>query len=436
MRLRSFALGLFVWLLSAGVAIAASCTSYPFTLTNGQTADATQVMTNFNTVRNCVINNAASSGANSDITSILGLTTPLSPSQGGTPLYVGGTSTGSANAQAVATLTPIGFTLTPGFSAYFTAGFSNTSATVTLNLNATGAVAIKTVKKGVLSNLAVGDIIAGINYYVVYDGTQYELVNPSTFALGGDITGTTVTSTVTGIQGISITSTAPTSTQVLTYSGTNNDWEPQNPAGGKYHKQVFTSSGTFTPTVTTVYKITVVGSGGGGGGNSASGDSHAGGGGAGSTGIGWQTLTANTGYTVTVGTGGAGGANTGGTGGTGPSSSFAGTSTITATGGVGGTGVSSASTSGSGGAGGTSTNGDINIPGGEGFSGAGGSSAFGGGNGGASTQGGGSTCLTTGAPNNATVYGSGGAGSGFGTSAAAHAGGNGAPGIVIVEWVN
>lgn len=200
-------------------------------------------------------------------------------------------------------------------------------------------------------------------------------------------------------------------------------------------KSIFTSSGTFTPTKTGTYKITVVGSGGGGGGNTALGDSHAGGGGAGATGIGWQTLTASTGYTVTVGTGGAGGANTGGTGGTGPASSFAGTSTITANGGVGGVGVSAGSTSGSGGGGGTATNGDINIQGGDGESGAGGSSAYGGGQGGASFMGGGSRCLVTGQGQNGNTYGAGGAGSGFGTDAAAHVGGNGSPGVVIAEWL-
>jgi hypothetical protein len=47
---------LFALSLSAQAALAANCTSYPlpYTLTNGQTADATQVMANFNDVINCV----------------------------------------------------------------------------------------------------------------------------------------------------------------------------------------------------------------------------------------------------------------------------------------------------------------------------------------------------------------------------------------------
>ena len=47
---------LFALSLSVQAALAANCTSYPlpYTLTNGQTADATQVMANFNDVLNCV----------------------------------------------------------------------------------------------------------------------------------------------------------------------------------------------------------------------------------------------------------------------------------------------------------------------------------------------------------------------------------------------
>lgn len=56
----------------------------PFTLVNGALADATQVMADFNEIVTDVNANAAHNGANSDITSLSGLTTPLSASQGGT----------------------------------------------------------------------------------------------------------------------------------------------------------------------------------------------------------------------------------------------------------------------------------------------------------------------------------------------------------------
>ena len=67
----------------------AGCAAYTYTLTNGTTADANQVMSNFNTIRNCANTTAAGSGANSDITSLTGLTTPLSTAQGGTGSAVG-----------------------------------------------------------------------------------------------------------------------------------------------------------------------------------------------------------------------------------------------------------------------------------------------------------------------------------------------------------
>lgn len=63
---------------------AANCSSYSYTLTNGQVADATQVMANFNNILSCANNNLAKNGANSDITSLSGLSTPLSAAQGGT----------------------------------------------------------------------------------------------------------------------------------------------------------------------------------------------------------------------------------------------------------------------------------------------------------------------------------------------------------------
>ena len=71
-------------LLFAPALAAASCPTYPYTLTNGQTADANQVMANFYSILNCINTGVANSGANSNITSLSGLTTPLSIGQGGT----------------------------------------------------------------------------------------------------------------------------------------------------------------------------------------------------------------------------------------------------------------------------------------------------------------------------------------------------------------
>jgi hypothetical protein len=56
----------------------------PYTLTNGTTADANQVMADLNDIVSGVNTNAAHNGPNSDITALTGLTTPLAASQGGT----------------------------------------------------------------------------------------------------------------------------------------------------------------------------------------------------------------------------------------------------------------------------------------------------------------------------------------------------------------
>ena len=66
--------------------------AYPDLLQNGNPADATQVMADFYQIQNDVNANAAENGANSSITSLSGLTTPLSIAQGGT----GGSSASAA----------------------------------------------------------------------------------------------------------------------------------------------------------------------------------------------------------------------------------------------------------------------------------------------------------------------------------------------------
>jgi len=70
--------------LAPGAARAANCAANPYTLTNGTNADANQVMANNNNLLNCANNNLAHNGANSDITSLSGLTTPITKAQGGT----------------------------------------------------------------------------------------------------------------------------------------------------------------------------------------------------------------------------------------------------------------------------------------------------------------------------------------------------------------
>lgn len=91
-----------------------------------------------------------------------------------TSQFAGGTSTGSANAQVIATTTPAGFARTPGQVVTFTAGFSNTSS-ATLNVDSTGAATINKTSGGGPIPLTGGEIVAGQFISVIWTGTVYLL---------------------------------------------------------------------------------------------------------------------------------------------------------------------------------------------------------------------------------------------------------------------
>jgi hypothetical protein len=103
-----------------------------------------------------------------------GLTgTPFPPA---TQIFVGGTSTGSANAQIVASTS---FALTAGSHIVFIAGSSNTGPT-TLNVNSTGATNVSRASPNGPQALTGGEIVAGNIVEAVYDGAQYQLLsNPN-----------------------------------------------------------------------------------------------------------------------------------------------------------------------------------------------------------------------------------------------------------------
>lgn len=141
-------------MLAGGQAWANSCPSYTYTFSNGTTADAGQVNSNFSTIMNCA------------------------------SFFVGGTTSGTATAQTLASVSPNVFTLTSGNRATFTAGFTTTGAT-TLNVASTGATNVyKRTSTGLVA-LAAGDMVANQVYTVQYDGTQYELLDPIPSAGGG-----------------------------------------------------------------------------------------------------------------------------------------------------------------------------------------------------------------------------------------------------------
>lgn len=163
---------LWSWAAQAGI----TCT-LPFTLTNGTTADASQVMANYNALVACLAR-AAAAGTNTDITSLVGLTTPLPASEGGTRSYAtgAGVSTGSANAQIINSLTPGNYSLTAGNIVYFMAGFTN-SGPMTWNVNGTGAVNVVLHTATGVSALSGGEVVAGQVTVGYYDGVEYQLLD-------------------------------------------------------------------------------------------------------------------------------------------------------------------------------------------------------------------------------------------------------------------
>lgn len=185
-------------LLTLSAANAQCIGSLPVNLTNGTLADASQVMQDFNFIVSQTNANCATAGANSNITALTGLTTPLTPGQGGSQVYTAGTSTGSANAQVVSsTITPANFSLVGKNIACFVAGFTNTGAT-TLNYNATGATNIfKRSTSGPIA-LSGGEIVTNNLVCAQYDGTQYQLINDNKNELGKQVSLASATTTDLG----------------------------------------------------------------------------------------------------------------------------------------------------------------------------------------------------------------------------------------------
>ncbi len=159
----------------------------PFTLQNGQVADADQVMANFN-AGVAALTGAAASGANNDITALLALTTPITPAQGGTSSYYGFTSTGT-NTVVVSSIQPSGWSNAAGKRIVFIAGFTNTGAT-TLDVVGVGAKNVFRMTPSGPQACTGGEIVAGTLVDAVYDGTQFQLVDVvAQFGGAGPVTG-------------------------------------------------------------------------------------------------------------------------------------------------------------------------------------------------------------------------------------------------------
>ncbi|CAI2401600.1 Phage tail fibre repeat [Serratia proteamaculans] len=204
-----------------------------------------------------------------------------------------------------------------------------------------------------------------------------------------------------------------------------------NPSGRLLNTRTFTTSGMYKPTAKAKFiRITLTGGGGGGGGCQSHNNTETfsgAGGGAGATVITKFELSGAASYPVTIGSGGAGrtGAANGGDGG---ASFFSSLFSAPGGGGGGKSGVSNTA----GGGGGFATTGDICIPGGSGTDGQSGSVMMAG-IGGCSYFGGGGRAGAGGGIGG-SAPGSGGGGA-YDTSfvGTMYKGGDGAPGIVIIE---
>ncbi len=112
--------------------------------------------------------------------------------QHGAELYAADAGT---NDTYVITLSPVPTSYTAGMVVHFKANTINTGA-ATLNVNSLGA---KTIKKGLSTTLADGDIAAGMFCTVIYDGTDFILQNPTNAPKSSNAKITISTSTTTTI---------------------------------------------------------------------------------------------------------------------------------------------------------------------------------------------------------------------------------------------
>lgn len=326
----------------------------------------------------------------------------------------------------------------------FISAGANTGA-ATLNLNAIGAKAIT--KRGATA-LEANDIPSGAAVEVIYDGTQFQLIDPASAStpvtsITFGSTGLTPATATTGAVTVAGTLAAANGGTGLTSPGTSGNALISNgtswtsaaiPATGFSNLAVFTSSGTFSvPSGVTKALVTVIGGGGGGGGFNLvlNGSSNGGGGGAG--GGAQKLVTGLSGsVTVTIGAGGTAGGTTG-SGGTGGTSSFG--AFCSATGGTGGV-AGGQDTSGNGGVGGVGSSGDINLDGAPG--GAGNGTVPNGSNppfGLASNSGTNGLALSSTVRGIANGYGAGAGGTSRNNNAVPSGNGNaGTSGIVIVQY--
>jgi len=305
------------------------------------------------------------------------------------------------------------------------------------SFSGTGAVPLTTVPVTGFQSFLSGWGASGSGDYLLVQGAQWEVAAGSINA-GGTSLVRTAGNVTAGSSGAGV---------LVNFTGGAIDCMGNFPAAKltallrTVKKQVFTSSGTYTPSAGMIYCQIECQGGGGGGGGIAGNVSYLGGGAGGGAG-GYSRLlataaTVGASKAVTIGAGGAGGTGNvfGSAGGTTSVGSL-----CVANGGSGGGGSAGTNSNPTGSQGGVAGTGDIAAPGGSGLNGAGFNNTTSGnapgGNGANSVFGSGGIGAMTGPGvangNNASGYGAGGSGAiGYGTASNA-TGGAGAPGIVII----
>jgi hypothetical protein len=140
---------------------------------------------------------------------------------------------GNSVASGTLTSTQDGYVLTWNHTSGWEAEPVVTGST-TLSGDVTGTTTSNTVTKIQGNSVASGTLTSIQDGYVLTwnhtSGWEAEPIVTGSTTLSGDVTGTTTSSTVTAIRGITVSATAPTSDQVLTY--VSGEWKPQTPSGG------------------------------------------------------------------------------------------------------------------------------------------------------------------------------------------------------------
>lgn len=131
-----------------------------------------------------------------------------------TSIFWYATDTGSANAYAIAP-TPAVTALTVGTEVSFKTTNANSGGS-TINVSSLG---VKNITKfGTSNSLSAGDITSGTVYYIVYDGTEWQLLNPTTAQGTVTSVGASFTGGLIFVGGTPVTTTG---TLALTVAGTS-----------------------------------------------------------------------------------------------------------------------------------------------------------------------------------------------------------------------